>query len=167
MSIVTPAPDPQVKTVRDLVPIQDHPPAAAVRSIYIVAKRQMRASWQEYRDSNAKARKIRENLTPEQLYIYEWINYIFVIMALPHESFARQCGSTVQTLKSWLKKKGHLPSRTHFRRLLAIYDTNFCDEEARKLLHGDKIGLWWERQKTGIEIWKEKWSEYLNNDKKN
>src|SRR5688572_24378294 len=106
-----PKPDPSIKSVRDILPVHEHPSSAAVRSIFIAAKSQMRSLHEEFADSNAKARFIRDNLTPEQLYIYEWIGYIFTIMALPHEVFARQCGVSVQTLKHWLKRKGHLPSR--------------------------------------------------------
>lgn len=147
-----PKADPSVKTVRDLVPIHEHPHPAAIRAIFLVARRQMGEIHMELTDSNLKARIVRSSLTPEQLYIYEWIAYIFTIIALPHESFARQVGVSVQTLKHWLKQKGHLPGRRSFRRLLDIYNTNFCDTLAAELLHGEKIGQWRSQRRP---IWEE------------
>ena len=147
-----PKADKQVKTVRDLLPVHEHPHPGAIRSIYTCARNQMRDLHTDFSDSNLKARLIRSNLTPEQLYIYEWIGYIFTIIALPHEIFARQVGVSVQTLKHWLKRKGHLPGRLRFRRLLAIYQTNFCDELAAELLHGEKIGQW---RRAYRPIWEE------------
>ncbi len=160
MSLITPRPDPNVKTVKDLVPVHEHPPAAAINAIHRAAKQQMKEMWETVDgslDTNARARYLRANLTPEQLYIYEWISYIFIIMSLPYETFARQVGVSVQSLKGWLFKRGHMPSRTHFKRLLSIYQANFCDDEARELFHGAKIGEWHPPTRPMSEIIKEKW----------
>lgn len=162
MSLITPSPDPNVKTIRDLLPIHEHPPAAAINSIHKVAKQQMRDAWAALDsglNSNARAKYLRDRLTPEQLYIYEWISYMFIILALPYETFARQIGVKESTLRGWLRKDGHIPVRIRFRRLLSIYEANFCDELAAQLLHGDKIGQWREKHRSMSEIVKEKWRE--------
>lgn len=145
--------DPNVKSVLDILPVHEHPPVDAVRAIYKLAKRQMKEIQTEITDSNLKAQLVRSNLTPEQLYIYEWIGYIFTILALPHGTFARQVGVTTQTVKSWLKRKGHLPSGLRFNRLIDIYRMNFLDCLAAELLHGEKIGQW---RKAYRPIWEER-----------
>lgn len=114
---------------------------------------------EQFKDSNEKARFIRDNLTPEQLYIYEWMNYVFTIMALQHAIFARQIGCAPGTLKSWLGKKGHFPTPTFFRRFLSIYEMNFTDQLARELLHGEQIGQWREMRQ---RVTRKELGEHLN-----
>ncbi len=145
--------DQNIHSILDILPVHEHPPIEAVRAIYKLAKRQMAEIHMDVLDSNLKAELVRSNLTPEQLYIYEWIGYVFTILALPHDVFARQVGVTKQTVKSWLKRKGHLPSGARFNRLIDIYRMNFLDCLAAELLHGEKIGQW---RKGYRPIWEER-----------
>lgn len=152
-----------IKTVLDILPVHEHPPIEAVKALYRVARQQMRDIHMDLPDSNLKARLVCSNLTPEQLYIYEWIGYIFTILALPHEIFGRQVGVKPQTVKGWLKRKGHLPGGLRFKRLLDIYKMNFLDCLAVELLHGEKIGQW---RRAYRPIWQEERFKEKNDQEK-
>ena len=144
------------QTIFQLCPVHEHPPKGSIIGIYRIAREHTRALNVEFRDSNRKARLIRANLSPEQLWIYEWISYVFTILGVGTDVFARQVGCTAQTVRGWLRKNGHLPNRKLFRRLLEIYAVNFLDKRALEYLHGTKIGLWREQYKPVWEKMAEK-----------
>lgn len=128
--------------VTAVLPIQEHPTKREIWEIYRTAKQQARAMYCSFHDSNLKARIVRENLTAEMLYVYEFVEYVYTILAVPPETFARQVGIKVQTLNIWLGKNGHFPSKTAFRRLLAVYEMNFLDFYAKNILHKPRIEQW-------------------------
>lgn len=131
--------NPAIESVRNIGPIGSHPRPKDIISIYLLAKSQHKERTKAVKGSNEKALLTRDNLTPEQVYIYEWITYIFTVLGVPPEVFARQVGVTRQMLGAWLGRRGWLPSRPHFKRIMEIYDTNFRDELALNALHAKKI----------------------------
>jgi hypothetical protein len=82
--------------------------------------------------ARAQGRPEGFSLTPEQDFFLDFVRLVYEKLGLPLETFANQAGVKPQTVRLWLRKVGHLPGQRAQRRLLALYEGNFEQNEQEK-----------------------------------